>query len=414
VKAQGFDRTIDSAEDEFGRGFLVDHVYNQLMAHDADWSVRVALNGDWGSGKSSIAEMIGKRARDAGHPVGWLYPWRVHTIQNVASALMVTVLAALEEANIRLSPSNTARKVAGPLVDFLTRFKGLHPAAEVGFGLLEDANSFDAEFAEPIAQQLAQQSKRLLVIIDDMDRCDPALLPPLLLFMRSALDIPSFSFLAPFDSDIVAKTIHASNRAWTNSDRFLEKVFDFRIPIPDLTNDQKSRFTVSRLAKAGFYVSDRDVNIVASLLPATPRAIKALVRDIELGRAEIERRTADEISWPTLLTVTMLRATSLEFFRMYRRELVDNAKDEQSWRHASDCNFDELWDLIDHPDGVAKRRVLKLVKALEEIVRDSGITLLRRTFHFTDEYEPVTWKEFERFVCRWRDFNLAERSRNFR
>ena len=405
-KAQGFDQTVGASDDAFGRRFFADNVYDRLMAYDAEWSVRVALLGDWGSGKTNIAEWVEGRARKEGHVVGWIYPWRVNTSKDVAIALTLTVLRALEEAGISLSVKGQLQKSLTESLEFIKRFKGLHAFAEVGFSLFEDANAFDAEFAKPIADRLAQVNKRLLVIIDDLDRCEPAFLAPLMLFMRTALNIRGFSFLAPFDSDVVAKTLLASNRAWSSADRFLEKVFDYRIPIPDLTIEQKTRFLISELAKEQLYPNDSDVSPAATLLPGTPRAIKALAREIGTARAEIERRSSDELSWPLLVFATMLRATSLEFFRAYRREVVDTVVEEESWQRTSE--LDSIWKLVGEPDPATQGRVSQLVKALENAAATAGIGQLRRTLHFTDEHEPVTRMEFERFIARWLDLDLAQ------
>jgi hypothetical protein len=54
--SDGFDQPIEQEEDdELERGFLVDRVYGLLMKQPQDWCVRVALNSDWGAGKTSIA-----------------------------------------------------------------------------------------------------------------------------------------------------------------------------------------------------------------------------------------------------------------------------------------------------------------------------------------------------------------------
>jgi hypothetical protein len=410
VEPQGYDRTVDESEDKFGRAFLVQNVYNLLMEHDATWSVRVALNGDWGSGKSSIAKMIESRARAKGHAVGWLFPWQVNTSKDVAIALTFTVLTALEEAKIALPATSQTRKVLAGPIEFLKKFKGLHKAAEVGFSILDDANAFDKDIAAPIAQRLEEKKKRILVIIDDLDRCEPSFVAPLLLFMRTVFDIRGFSFLAPFDSDVVSKTLYASNKAWSSADRFLEKVFDFRIPIPDLTVEQKTQFLLSQLAETRFFIGDSNARSCASLLPGTPRAIKALVRDIGTARYEIERRSPDELNWPLLLLATMLRATSLEFFRVYLRDVVDSVVGEEQWQGRTvqkrKDDLAAIWQVVAHPDPMTERRVQQLVDALEQ--QSAGIDQLRRTLHFTDEYEPVTQREFEGFVARWLEYGLTQ------
>jgi hypothetical protein len=185
-----------------------------LIEREAAWAVRVALNGDLGSGKTSIAEMVAEQAAGAGHAVGWLYPWRVASNHEVATALTETVLSALDEAGIALSATAKGRRRLAEGAGWLNKLRGLHKLADLGIGIiLQDASAFDAEFATPIAEQLKSSGKRLLIVIDDLDRCEPAFLPSLLLFMRTALDVPGFSFLCPFDSDVVAKTLAASNDA---------------------------------------------------------------------------------------------------------------------------------------------------------------------------------------------------------
>jgi hypothetical protein len=402
MKAMGYDRTVTLSEDEFGRDFLVRSVYDILMTPPPAWSVRVALNGDWGSGKTSIAESIDELARADGHAVGWIYPWRVSSSKDVAIALTATVLSALAEAEFSLPSKTNARETIVKRLGLLKKLKGLHKVADVALSILEDANTFDAEFAAPIVEELEKAGKRLLIIIDDLDRCEPAFLPSLLLFMRTALDIPGISFLAPFDSDIVAKTLVASNKAWTSADRFLEKVFDFRIPIPDLTEEQKRLFLASQLARSAIPVSDKALNVASALLPGTPRAIKALVRDLSTMRGEFSRRKPEELNWSVLLLAMMLRATSLEFFRAYRRQ-VDSSIDQLQAGNNRKCKIDltSVWQLVGEPDPATVHRANELVQVLEDTALTGSINELHHALHFTDEHEPVTEMEFENSMAAW-------------
>ena len=387
TKTGGFDQTIEVSQDAFGRGALVDDLYARLTELDASWSVRVALHGDWGSGKTSIAEMVAERARRAGHAVGWMYPWRVRSTSGLGLALTLAVLQAVEAAGFQLPPKRAAQKALTRSLELLSRLKGLDRRADMALDMLEDVNAFDAEFAAPIAAMLREQCKRVVVIVDDLDRCEPAFLAPLMLFMRTVLDVPGFSFLAPFDTDVISRTLHAANTAWSNADRFQEKVFDFRVPIPDLTVEQKSRFLLSNLVGAGLLLHDDDVRAAAVLLPGTPRAIKALARDLGAMKRELERRAPEELNWPLLVLVAMLRSTSLEFFRTYRREVGDLGRK---------ADLDGLWELVGPTDASTRHRVRRLVDA---ILREGGdAETVRRTLHFTDEREPVTLREFDIFV----------------
>lgn len=69
------------------------------------------------------------------------------------------------------------------------------------------------------------------MILDDLDRADPRVVPELLL--RDLLELPQFSFLMPFDRGVVARTLTEHHKAWRDPDRFLEKIFDYQIALPE-------------------------------------------------------------------------------------------------------------------------------------------------------------------------------------
>src|SRR5690606_37868368 len=50
-------------------------------------------------------------------------------------------------------------------------------------------------------------SRRVIVIVDDLDRADNILIPKLLLAMRELFDLPGFSFLVPFDKSKVVRAL---------------------------------------------------------------------------------------------------------------------------------------------------------------------------------------------------------------
>jgi predicted KAP-like P-loop ATPase len=85
------------------------------------------------------------------------------------------------------------------------------------------------------------KNSRLVVLVDDLDRCDPKLLPQLLLSLRELLDLPGFTFLLAFDDEIVGKALIDNNPAWLDGSDFLEKILDFRFHLPPVTEKQKER-----------------------------------------------------------------------------------------------------------------------------------------------------------------------------
>src|SRR5260370_8233332 len=99
------------------------------------------------------------------------------------------------------------------------------------------------------AIQKKVKQRRLVVLIDDLDRCAPELLPQLLLSLRELLDLPGFTFLLAFDDEIVGRALTDTNPAWSDGSDFLEKILDFRFQLPPVSEKQNERLVFRALAK---------------------------------------------------------------------------------------------------------------------------------------------------------------------
>ncbi|MCX4152237.1 MULTISPECIES: P-loop NTPase fold protein [Paraburkholderia] len=49
--------------------------------------------------------------------------------------------------------------------------------------------------------------KRVVVVIDDLDRANPQAIPQILMAVRELLDIPGFAFVLAFDPAVVEKSL---------------------------------------------------------------------------------------------------------------------------------------------------------------------------------------------------------------
>ena len=118
------------------------------------------------------------------------------------------------------------------------------------------------------------------MLIDDLDRCAPELLPRLLMSLREILDLPSFTFLLAFDDEIVARALASANPAWIEGSNFLEKIHDFRYHQPAITEKQKERFVSRAMSRYCPFVQAESTSKIQDLLPDNPRKLKSLIRSL--------------------------------------------------------------------------------------------------------------------------------------
>src|SRR5260370_727319 len=171
---------------------------------------------------------------------------------------------------------------------------------------------YDGDQIRAIKKKVKQ--KRLVVLIDDLDRCAPELLPQLLLSLRELLDLPGFTFLLAFDDEIVASALTENNPAWSDGSDFLEKTLDFRFHLPPISEKQKERLVHRALAKYCPFVPEESVKGIQDLLPANPRKLKTLIRSLAALKPQIVRHGPGEFRWTEMLLAQMLRLESYSVF----------------------------------------------------------------------------------------------------
>ena len=120
-------------------------------------------------------------------------------------------------------------------------------AASVGatLSLLQKTLEVEGAQISRIREKLGQ--KRVVVLVDDLDRVDPTLVPQLLLAFREVLDLPGFAFVLGFDDEMVGVALERYHPAWKDGRNFIDKIVDFRFALPQVTASQRIRLLQRRL-----------------------------------------------------------------------------------------------------------------------------------------------------------------------
>jgi predicted KAP-like P-loop ATPase len=76
----GFDAAVARHEDDYlNRWPLAREIYGIATTGPRDWSVRVGIYGEWGTGKTSVLKFIDSMASKDGQAVIWFDPWEYHS-----------------------------------------------------------------------------------------------------------------------------------------------------------------------------------------------------------------------------------------------------------------------------------------------------------------------------------------------
>jgi predicted KAP-like P-loop ATPase len=287
----------------------------QLATAISNWggrhSLTIALNGDWGSGKSSIKNMAVQTLKErAGKPATVIEfnPWRWVSQDQLAEAFFLAIGKALGERSESAASKELAKRwhkyaalfdvganltsgfdkvltwgigIAGVLTiaSGSNLLGGTLRSAATAFGvgivviasvLLASAKTasklagyFDAK-AESAAQTLEQAKDELsqslikrtapiVVILDDVDRLTQPQTVLLFQLVKANADLPNFVYLMLFQRDIVAKSLDPI--ANDCGAEYLEKIVQIGLDIPKIEG--------SRVEKVLFEGLDAHLKVIS-------------------------------------------------------------------------------------------------------------------------------------------------------
>jgi len=413
----GYDAPEDSIErDYLGRRRVATTIYDLLVNTPQDWSIRVGLFGAWGEGKTSVCKFVEQRANAGGHIVLWFNPWHVNNIGDLWALFARLLIEKLESSGINVEGTGLAK--------FTDRFRKYEAAvrrisevntwtkATLGASIdLMGIFKYDRTLIDRIRGSFPD--KRVIVIMDDLDRAQPALMPTLLMSLRELLDLPQFSFLLPFDQSVVSSALAEEHPAWVSGERFLEKITDFRCKLPVPTQEQMRRLFLAELALYCSFVPQNVIPSILDLLPTNPRRLKALVRSIAILKSEIDRHRYSEIDWTLLIIVSMIRVESEIFLDAYlddmfgggaagpNRWLKFGTKSEEK-QHGK--RVEEIIQDIKTLDSKTGERIQTLCHALRERSKTEASIKLKYHCELLTRAQAVTWSEFDKMLTNCQRF----------
>lgn len=247
--------------------------------------VAIGLSGAWGSGKTSVLELIKSEIKERSEGserkvlVIPTQPWLYDPAVGPKESLIAEVLGALGKEFNEEDPvgklgldafKKLVRKVNWSKAVKMTARTAITmqlPDIDDVFGLVSDEpDSLDSEkgmaaFREEFGKLLADPAlahlSRVVVLVDDLDRCLPDTVVETLEAIRLFLSAEGMSFVLAADEDRVAEAIQQKLKTAAPKDEdedpaklYLHKIVQTTIPLPALSRFDTEAYLFLLLAKA--------------------------------------------------------------------------------------------------------------------------------------------------------------------
>jgi KAP family P-loop domain len=255
-----------SIEDFLGFDAVIAPILAALATPEVD-PLTIGIQSPWGGGKSTVLELLDAQlGDDRRYLVIRTDPWQYDNHDDVRGVLIVEILDAIRT---HFDGNADVKKRIGEL---LGRVSWSRVGAVVGKGLLtmqwnpaQLVKAFTPEqrsspksmsgFKDAFAKLLKDlpDLDRVVVLVDDLDRCLPAAVMATLEAIKLFLAVPKTVFVIAADQDMVrdaiAANLTASSRKDTFAGRYLEKIVQLPISLPRLAPADAEAYIGLLLAK---------------------------------------------------------------------------------------------------------------------------------------------------------------------
>lgn len=260
------DKPIASkGDDQLGRNGFAALLAQSLLNLNTQDTFTVGLFGKWGSGKTSIVNMMlseieeqQKECQDSEKLIVVHFePWNFSSTDQLLSQFFIRLSNEFRsKGDKRLAKIGAALETYSEAFDLLSAFSfsgvgllsffGKKGATAIGNKLKKGSDEKDiSKQKEFVIKLLQEQSNRILVVIDDIDRLNNEQIRQVFQLVTSVAQFPNTIYLLVFDKNIVVKALE---KVQEGSGRdYLEKIIQMPIQIPDIKSAKLRQVLLNRL-----------------------------------------------------------------------------------------------------------------------------------------------------------------------
>lgn len=245
--------------DRLGFGEVAERIANSIVDRASIDGLVIGLDGEWGSGKSSLLHLIERSLDNLPEKrrptIINFRPWlvgnrdallttlfsdladkiaRVQLARGDASAVTIEKAKRTAEAVRRFA---RALSKTGELVETAgTLWKPLELAGKGlrAVGTMSEKKEVGPDLAalkDDIVKNLRELKHRFIITVDDVDRLEPAEVIEVLRLVRSVADFPNINYLLCYDAERLAEAIESGAKI-KNGFTYLEKIVQLTVMIP--------------------------------------------------------------------------------------------------------------------------------------------------------------------------------------
>ena len=390
------DHPIEScADDALGRASVARCIADQLAHAPMDHSIVFGLYGPWGSGKTSLLNMVCEELESADDSpiIVKFNPWNYPSSENLVTPFLALLSECIQYGAHSTIPAKTVRRIAKAikrysdvLASAVDAFNwvpgvGIVSTALRRFGKEDKKSVSPANLKSHLSKLLIDTCSRVVVIIDDLDRLSNEAVRSVFQLVASIADFPGVNYLLAYDLSNVIKALEAVQEC--EGERYLEKIVQIPIELHVPNSGSLLELFVDGLNEllANYELSTNEVSDVGGCLHLvfgrikTVRDLRRLLNVFEVDLAE----SCDRVAPADLLVMSSLRLFAPRLFPWIsarRNELAGGARggyEFSSAKEKRDTLRNELHDILNGDEEAEPYAFDLLCKVFPRFENNCGV-----------------------------------------
>jgi len=243
-----------SQEDTLNRASFANQLAQTIMNYDQDNSFNIGLYGEWGSGKTSVINMLeeslGNLSAKMEHkPVVLRFnPWLFSDQTQLVTQFFKQLSAKFgSNSTSGAKKAGKAMETFGGALEFTTLIPQIGVVGTIVSAFTKDLGKGLSEYAEgkntniqklkdELITLLKSAKAKTIIIIDDIDRLSNEEIRSVFQLIKSIADFPNTIYVLAFDFEIVSNALSGIQKY--DGAKYLEKIVQVPFQLPNTTEQQ--------------------------------------------------------------------------------------------------------------------------------------------------------------------------------